>query len=274
MATSNEALANKLAVAQSGAPASSALIELREWHKKNAAHLANLLGGAENAERLFLSAVHSISRVPKLLECNKSSLTQCLMQSAHLDLYPGPLQECAYLPFRNRKNGMMEAVFVPMYQGLIKLALQSRMISNIRANVVYEKDQFEYAEGTTPYISHAHSRDEDAGPVVAAYCTWKNGGEVDFELMFIKEIEAIRQRSPAARSGDSPWNSDYAEMCKKTVIKRASKRWPKSIKLAQAIEIDNEIERPDLAQKPVIDFDLGEVEVGATGGGDGDPPSP
>ena len=269
MAKDNAQLADRLSTQGASTAPVQVLAGIREWHKKNEGALATLLGSKQNAEKLYLAAVHSISRNPYLLSCDKSSLCQCMMQSAHLDLYPGPLQECAYVPFKGK------ATFIPQYQGLVKLALQSGIIGNIRAVVVFERDEFDYNEGTEAYIRHRRYPGEDPGAPIAAYCTWRSGEQTDFELMFKREIDSIMSRSAAVKQGRStPWDTDWEEMAKKTVIKRASKKWPKSIKLAQAIEVDNAVERPDLEQKPVIDISSLVVEESeGVGAAEGESPS-
>ena len=58
-----------------------------------------------------------------------------------------------------------------------------------------------------------------------------------------EDIEAIKKRSPSVGSGkSSPWDTDYFEMCKKTLINRAYKQLPKigmSPEAQRALEIIN-----------------------------------
>lgn len=49
-----------------------------------------------------------------------------------------------------------------------------------------------------------------------------------FDTMSIEEIEKIRKRAPSAKS-TSPWDTDYAEMCAKTLIRRAWKKLTKGV---------------------------------------------
>ncbi len=63
----------------------------------------------------------------------------------------------------------------------------------------------------------------------------KDGG-TQFEVMSRAEVDAIRARSKAGRSG--PWVTDYQAMAQKTVIRRLFKYLPVSIEMQQAIGID------------------------------------
>jgi hypothetical protein len=53
------------------------------------------------------------------------------------------------------------------------------------------------------------------------------------------EVDAIRKRSRAGSSG--PWVTDYAEMARKTVVRRLAKYLPLSVELADAIVADQDV---------------------------------
>nr|WP_240797074.1 recombinase RecT [Xanthomonas oryzae] len=51
-----------------------------------------------------------------------------------------------------------------------------------------------------------------------------------------EEIDGIMNRSESMKKDTaSPWKTDWREMAKKTIVKRAYKYWPKSDRLDQAI---------------------------------------
>ncbi|WP_176686069.1 recombinase RecT, partial [Escherichia coli] len=67
------------------------------------------------------------------------------------------------------------------------------------------------------------------GDIVGVYCTVKTpAGDYLTEEMSLAEIEAVRKTSKAAFSDKGPWVNHWNEMARKTVVKRASKYWPKA----------------------------------------------
>ena len=91
----------------------------------------------------------------------------------------------------------------------------------------------------------------------------KDGGHA-IEVMSYDEIEAVRSRSKAAKSG--PWVTDWEEMARKTVVRRGSKYLPLSIESQRAIAQDETIKTAiepdmqdviDVSAVPVPDMDLG-----------------
>jgi recombination protein RecT len=60
--------------------------------------------------------------------------------------------------------------------------------------------------------------------------------------MGLDEINAIRKRSRSGNSG--PWVTDFAEMSKKTVVRRHSKRLPMSTDLDGVLREDDDLFMP------------------------------
>ena len=196
-------------------------------------------------DRMARIALTVLRQTPKLGECNPQSFLGALMTAAQCGLEPGPLGEAYLVPYGR------EVTFVPGYRGLVKLAWNSNQLSSIAAHVVHENDTFEFAYGLEPTLVHKPSL-RDRGDVIAAYAvaTFKHGGNA-FEIMSVEDIEAIRKRSKAANSG--PWVTDWAQMARKTVLKRLSKWLPLSPEFADAIQRDGTV-RTDVGSQ------LGEVE--------------
>lgn len=204
--------------------------------------------------RMIRICVTTLQRNPDLLACTQESVLGCLFQCAQLGLEPDGLLGHAYLiPFRDNKNNRTICTLIVGYKGLLKLARQSNEIQSISARVVYSKDEFEYEFGLEDKLVHKPTHDEDPGELTYAYAIFRyKGGGYHFDVMNRVEIEAIRKRSKTGNNG--PWVTDYDEMCKKTVLRRASKMAPASIEdLSRAIAIDS---RSEAGIAPSLDIDM------------------
>jgi recombination protein RecT len=263
----NSQLATQIAAKNPATAPMSIKHQLHDWKEKNLETLQSFLGGhKEDAERLYLAFAHTVSRSTDLLECTKESLVTSLLQCAQLGLYPGPFQEAAIVSYRNKDKGIKEAQFIPQYQGLVKLGKQSKHLIDIHANVVYAADEFDFEEGSKKYLRHKKSLLEARGERVAVYaCATLSDGGHEFIVLAPHEVEHIKKRSKSAKSDFSPWTTDTDQMWKKTAIKQLCKLIPKQgdagKKLAEAIEVDNEIERPDLRKTPIMDLVVIEEET-------------
>jgi recombination protein RecT len=195
----------------------------------------------DRVTRIVLGAV---SRDKYLMQCTPASILRSVMDSVSLGLEPtgGVLGQAYMIAYRNNKQGgRYEAQLIVGYRGLISLARRSGGIQSVEAHIVYEKDHFDLEYGLDSKIKHKPSFEADRGKILGAYSVARfvEGG-FHFEFMTKAEIDAIRERSRAANNG--PWVTDYAEMAKKTVVRRASKFWPMSIDMAKALEIESRAE--------------------------------
>jgi len=198
-----------------------------------------------DVDRMLRIVLTTVQRTPKLLDCTRDSLLGCIVSCAQLGLEPDGLLGHAYLlPFFNSRRNITECQLIVGYKGLRKLAMQSGEVSSISARVVHEKDEFEYEYGLGEKLRHIPSDADDPGKLIYAYAIFrmKDGGH-HFDVMTVREINRIRDRSKSyqANKGSSPWTTDYDEMAKKTVFRRASKMAPASIedKTFRAISLND-----------------------------------
>lgn len=192
-----------------------------------------------SVERLLRVAYTSILRNPKLMECTPQSLLSCIMVCGQLGLEPDQFLGQAYLvPFKN--HGTLECTLIPGYRGYIALARRSGEVQSVSAQVVYTKDHFELTYGIDEKLNHIPA-DGDRGEVRGAYVVFRyKDGSHSFDYMPKADIDRIRARSKSANDG--PWVTDYAEMAKKTVIKRHAKLAPMSVEFAKAVALDDRAE--------------------------------
>lgn len=238
---------------------------VRDLFVKNKNQILMALPKHMNVDRMVRVAMTSINTTPKLLDCTPRSLLGAIIQCAQLGLEPGILGMAYLIPYENRKAGTVEVQLIPGYKGLLALARRSGDISTIMAQAVHGNDAFSYSLGTDPKITHVPTETE-RGVVTHYYAVGrlKDGG-VQFEVMTKREVEAHRDRySRAAKSG--PWQTEFDEMAKKTVLRKLCKLLPASIELQHAVSLDEraEIQLPqDLSSLVVLDEENGHHEVGA-----------
>lgn len=170
---------------------------------------------------------------------NPDSLQNAITNIAAIGISLNPAVKEAYLVPR----GNMVCLDIS-YIGLVKLATDTGAIEWVQAEIVKANDTFEY-QGVGRAPLHKMNPFSDRGETVGVYCVAKlSTGECLSTIMSKAECDSIRDKSSqAAQKG--PWKDFYEEMLKKTVIKRASKLWPKSERVQQAVEVINEHEGID-----------------------------
>lgn len=171
---------------------------------------------------------------PDLLGCTGASLMKAVMNSAYVGLPPNKqLSLAAFVQFKD------ECVYMPMVQGLVKLALMHPSIKDIQTSVVYEGDEFSYQRGTEPMIRHVPARRArgDAPAIEAAYSiAWMANGALSFEVLEAADIAKVR----GVAKTDKVWSVWGGEMARKAAFRRHRKWLPTSSELLRAIEIDEE----------------------------------
>lgn len=155
-----------------------------------------------------------------------------------------PTLKLAYLvPYKGRVQMQSS------YMGKKSFAINTGLVLDIEAYLVYKGDTFEIEQGTNAHITHkpnpwGKKKQED---ILGGYYIIKYpNGTTQFDTMTIEEIDDIRKRSPSVgKDKQSPWTTDYKEMAKKTIINRAYKQIPKlemSEKARTAMEILNRVD--------------------------------
>jgi recombination protein RecT len=212
-------------------------------------------------ELLLKVALNCITKSEKLMRCTANSIYGCLLQAAELGLEPGSALGLAHLvPYKE------SCILIVDYKGYIELAYRSGLVSGVDSFVVYEGDRFDFSEGVKLVLKHTpdFASPNYGDPLKITHAVsliWiKGSSHPVYAVVARKEIEGIRKRSAAAKSDFSPWVSDYAEMAKKTAIRRAMKKAPKSTEMRKALALENQ---NDVGQNigPIFDGDVEEVVI-------------
>lgn len=218
----------------------TAVRSLKDYIKMYEKEFAKALPSVLTPERFTRMALTAMTTTPKLARCTPSSFMAAMLSAAQLGLEPNtPLGQAYLIPFENKRTGTVTCQFQIGYKGLLDLAYRSEMFKNIDAQVVYENDVFEYELGLEPKLVHKPAMSNRGEPVwyygVYHLITGGNG----FVVMSREDIEKHRNKySFAHQKGDSPWNSNFDEMAKKTVLKKLLKYAPMKSDFVRGIAKD------------------------------------
>jgi phage RecT family recombinase len=127
------------------------------------------------------------------------------------------------------------------YMGLMHLAQEIGAIEWGQAKIVYANDEYQN-QGLHNQPLHKYNAFGNRGEKVGVYCCVKlPSGDYLTEEMSAADVLAIRNTSKSKGSSYSPWNTFEEEMWRKSVVKRASKYWPKSNNSSSGNRLDTAI---------------------------------
>jgi len=249
------------------------LLVLNDQLEKRAAQFQAALPAHIPVERFKRVILTAVQMNPALAAADRQTLWNSAMRAAQDGLLPDG-REAAMVIYKtkmkdaNGREFWVDAVqYMPMIAGIRKKVRNSGEIATWDAQVVHEKDHFEFELGDDPYIKHKPFMGGNRGKVIAAYsvATLKTG-EKSREVMTVEQIERVRAMSKAKDRG--PWVDHYEEMCRKTVARRHSKVLPMSTDLDDLIRRDDDLydfeaaKTGDKASRPqLVDFASAAVAV-------------
>jgi recombination protein RecT len=189
--------------------------------------------------RIVRTVLVSLERTPKLLQCNRQSVLNGAMTAACLGLeVDGVTGQGFLIPFKD------QAQFVVGYKGYNTMA--SRAGFTVNGGVVREGDDFDFDEGSQPYVHHKRKLGEESKrQIIAAWATaTKPGATPIVSILSRDQIDAIRGKSPGARKQDSPWNDPsigFPAMAEKSAKRRLARNMPLNTFL-QAASLEEQFE--------------------------------
>lgn len=195
---------------------------------------------------------------PYLIDCaaaNPDDLVNALKNVALTGSTLNPVLKQGYLvPFKGKIS------FMPSYMGLVDVLNRSGLVRKVEAHPVFEGDTFAVGYGSQEFIRHEPNpwgvRDKDHLQGCYYFLVLTDGTAM-WDTMSKAEIEEVRKRSPSVSKGkSSPWDTDYIEMAKKTLIRRAFKAVPKTglsddklKSITAAVDYDDKVEREWVRRK-------------------------
>lgn len=243
-------------------------LTMQDYIKKMQGEIAKALPSVLTPERFTRITLSALSTNAKLAQTTPKSFLGAMMTSAQLGMEPNtPLGQAYLIPYKN--HGVLECQFQLGYKGLIDLAYRSGQVSTIQAQTVYANDEFEYELGLEPKLRHIPAKTNRGEPVFfyAVFRT-KDGG-YGYEVMSIDDVRTHAKKYSRAY-GNGPWQTNFEEMAKKTVLKKALKYAPLKTEFVRGLSADETI-KSDISEdmfsvpdETVIEAEGYEVD-GATG---------
>jgi len=172
------------------------------------------------------SAYLLIDESKKLRACletpaGQSSVYSALKRGASTGLSLNPqFQEATIVAYKDRNSGDMVANYQIMKNGLIRLALESKTVEAITADVVFENDKF----SITKSVRGDEYRHEIAltkrGAELGYYAAVEmKNGKTNVKYMSREEIIEHAETYARSTKPGSAWNKSFSGMALKTVIK-------------------------------------------------------
>jgi recombination protein RecT len=192
-------------------------------------------------ERIIRIVMCAANGNKSILACRPETIMRSVIDLVQLGLEPGgPLGQAYLVPYKDECRPIVG------YQGYLALARRSGEVESVFSAIIYQGDKYRIRYGNNPVVRHEPLISGDRGPAVAVYCVAKfKGGGSHLEVMTVQEVEDVRRRS---RANNGPWSTDWGQMARKTVIRRARHYWPMSIEMATAFELD---ERSEFSTEPI-----------------------
>lgn len=176
----------------------------------------------ENAVRFaFLQLSDTlVDKVPILEHCSKASVATAILKMAIQGLSLAKNQ-CYLIPYGNKLTFQRSAY------GSVALAKRVADVSDIKAVVIFKDDIFSYeilANGRKRIIEHKQTLESiDGVDIRGAYAVITHtDGSTDIDIMTFTQIKTSWSQGKAGTAVHAKF---YEEMCKKTILNRASKTY-------------------------------------------------
>lgn len=216
-------------------------IGMQQYIKRMEGEIKKALPSVITPERFTRIVLSALSTTPKLQKCTPQSFLGAMMTAAQLGMEPNtPLGQAYLLPYYNNKKQCMECQFQLGYKGLIDLAYRSGEVSTIQAHIVYANDKFSYSFGLDPTLNHVPAVASRGEPthVYAIYRT-RDGG-YGYDVMSIDDVRNHAQKYSKSYSS-GPWQTNFEEMAKKTILKRVLKYAPLKSDFSRQLSADDTV---------------------------------
>ena len=226
-----------------------------------------------NADRMTRLALTAFSTNPDLQLCTHESIAGSIMTASQMGLEPGVNGQGYLIPYKGR------CTFVPGWKGIVDIANRSGR-SSVWTGAVFVGDEFDYALGDRPFITHKPGRSlGDPDDLLYVYAVGRVK-DSEWPIIDVWPMEKIwAHRDHYNKVGKKHYSYQNPEMyARKIPLLQVLKYMPTSIELSAAVEVTHAAE----AGKGVVldgnyvttvtDNDAGQDDAAADGAQSGLPP--
>lgn len=210
---------------------------------------AKVLPKVFGPDRFMRCTLTAFNKNPKLLDCTPASIASVVLQCAQFGIEPDG-RHAHIIPYKNEAQLQLD------YKGLVTLVRRSGEVATIHADVVRKGDVFKVNLGRI--VAHEVDYSTAAGEVYAVYATATlKDGSTQSVVLRKDEVDSIAARSRSVQAAKqygktTPWDTDWAEMAKKTAFRRLTKWLPLSYEAAEIVEKDQRREFAFEETKPSV----------------------
>jgi recombination protein RecT len=180
--------------------------------------IARALPDQVNPERFIEAKLTELRSIDKVGDCPPAEICRGVMRLAQLGLEPGLAGHVNLYPTWSKARATTELVPRPTYKGVMELARRSGGVRTIRANPVYEGEDFDhFFDDSGEHLLHRPAI-ESTGQAIAYYAVAYGHDQCIVAAAVLSVAEVERRRSYSRRATSGAWVDHYEAMGRKTAI--------------------------------------------------------
>ena len=215
--------------------------EVGQLFDSRAAEMRRILPPWIKYERFYFLVHRALERSDALHEVPAGMVVAAVYEAACLGLEPNtPLGHCSIIPYKGKNPKVLCQL---EYRGLVFLAAQNGI--HLTAEAICENDEFEYRDGSDPFLHHRQPLRGERGHPYAGYAIFElPDGRRLWRICGADRIDTAMRVSKAFQYAESsgkcnsPWHEHRASMIAKTAVHHAIRFIPQAPILQRAALVD------------------------------------
>lgn len=258
-------------------PAQAGTVEAALQDPAVKGQLARALPSFITADRFLRVVQTEVRKTPELARCSPASFMASMMTAAQLGLEIGVNGGAFLVPYKGICS------FVPGWKGLVDLVSRTGR-ATIWTGAVFEGDEFDYALGDSPFVTHRPGDESDPERLTHVYAIGRVR-DSEFPIIEVWTANKIWQhRDKHNKQGQKHYSYRNPEMyARKVPLLQVIKYLPTSTELAIALDANDQAEiapvtvtvsQPKAPQLPADSQPAADAVDATTPQPQSDPPAP